>query len=94
MPLTRIGQILNEFYKKGCQEKSSASTGVTRLFLEIQPTLFRYPEGVRLVVHSRKLSRLLVAKLECARHGKQDECQPWFYPRLVAYRYFWLSEGA
>ena len=21
------------------------------------------------------------------------ECQPWFYPRLVAYRYFWLSEG-
>jgi hypothetical protein len=65
-----------------------------RWFLEIQPTLFRYPEGVRLVVHSRKLSRLLVAKLECARRGKQDECQPWFYPRLVAYRYFWLSEGA
>jgi hypothetical protein len=20
--------------------------------------------------------------------------QPWFYPRLVAYGYFWLSEGA
>ncbi len=20
--------------------------------------------------------------------------QPWFYPRLVAYRYFWFSEGA
>jgi len=20
--------------------------------------------------------------------------QPWFYPRLVAYSYFWLSEGA
>ncbi len=44
--------------------------------------------------HSRKLSRLLVAKLECARRGKQDEGQPWFYLRLVAYRYFWLSEGA
>jgi hypothetical protein len=20
--------------------------------------------------------------------------QPWFYPRLVAYGYFWFSEGA
>ncbi len=47
-----------------------------------------------LLSHSRKLSRLLVAKFECERRGKQDECQPWFYPRLVAYRYFWLSEGA
>ncbi len=29
--------------------------------------------------------------------GKRDlvlECQPWFYRRLVAYRYFWLSEEA
>ena len=33
---------VNEFYKKGCQEKSSASTGGSRFFLEIQPTLFRY----------------------------------------------------
>ena len=54
-------QKVNEFYKKGCQEKSSASTGGARLFLEIQPTLFRYPEEVRLVVHSRKVSLLLVA---------------------------------
>ena len=30
---------VNEFYKKGCQEKSSASTGGSRFFLEIQPTL-------------------------------------------------------
>jgi hypothetical protein len=21
-------------------------------------------------------------------------CQPWFYRRLFAYRFFWLSEGA
>jgi len=21
-------------------------------------------------------------------------CQPWFYLRLVAYSFFWLSEGA
>ncbi len=39
---------VNELYKKGCQEKSSASTGGARLFLEIQPTVFRYPEAVRL----------------------------------------------
>ncbi|MGA8859280.1 MAG: hypothetical protein WB506_04665 [Candidatus Sulfotelmatobacter sp.] len=44
--------------------------------------------------HSHTVSLLLVAKLECARRGKQDEGQPWFYLRLVAYRYFWLSEGA
>jgi hypothetical protein len=41
---------VSEFYKKGCQEKSSASTGGSRFFLEIQPTEFRYPEDVRLVV--------------------------------------------
>jgi hypothetical protein len=41
---------VNEFYKKGCQEKSSASTGESGLFLEIQPTVFRYAEDVWLVV--------------------------------------------
>jgi len=30
---------VNEFYKKGCQEKSSASTGGEICFLEIQPTV-------------------------------------------------------
>jgi hypothetical protein len=29
-----VGSV-NEFYKKGCQEKSSASTGGLRFFLEI-----------------------------------------------------------
>src|SRR5215469_14554019 len=32
---------VTEFYKKECQEKSSASTGVKVLFLEIQPTFHR-----------------------------------------------------
>jgi hypothetical protein len=36
-------ETLDEFYKKGCQEKSSAWSGGARLFREIQPTLFRYP---------------------------------------------------
>ncbi len=44
--------------------------------------------------YSHEVSLLLVAKLECARRGKQDDVKPWFYPRLVAYCYFWLSEGA
>jgi len=43
------------------------------LLLEIQPTVLRYPEDVRLVVHSRKLSLLLVAKFEWERRGKQDD---------------------
>jgi len=34
----REGAGVNEFYKKGCQEKSSASTGGEISFLEIQPT--------------------------------------------------------
>jgi hypothetical protein len=41
--LVRSGlSIDDEFYKKRCQEKSSAATGGSRLFLEIQPTLYRY----------------------------------------------------
>ena len=46
----RLDFHVNEFYKKGCQEKSSASTGGSKFFLEIQPTLFRYPEEGWLVV--------------------------------------------
>ena len=31
-----------------------------------------------------------------SRRSKQSgcECQPWFYLRLAAYSFFWLSEGA
>ena len=80
--------------KRDVKKKAPPRPEDREFVLEIQPTLFRFSEEVWLVVHSRKLSLRLVAKLECARRGKQDECQPWFYPRLVAYRYFWLSEGA
>jgi len=62
--------------------------------LRSSPLCFVTLKMFGLLFHSRKLSLLLVAKFECERRGKQDECQPWFYPRLVAYRYFWLSEGA
>jgi hypothetical protein len=39
-----FGPILNEFYKKGCQEKTSPSTGGREDFsLEIQPTDCKCP---------------------------------------------------
>ena len=47
--LTRIGQFLNEFYKKGCQEKSSASTGGD-LFSRSSPLCFVISEAVWRVV--------------------------------------------
>jgi hypothetical protein len=34
---------LNEFYKKGCQEKSSALAGAMGDLLEIQPTVVSLP---------------------------------------------------
>src|SRR5215469_1972033 len=64
---------LNEFYKKGCQEKSSASTGDRNRFSRSSPLCLVTSEGARLVVHSRTFSLLLLAKLECARCGKQDD---------------------
>ena len=45
-PLARVRspEILNEFYKKGCQEKTSPSTGGREDFsLEIQPTDCKCP---------------------------------------------------
>jgi hypothetical protein len=64
--------LVNEFYKKGCQEKSSASTGGDS-FSRSSPLCWVTSEDVRLVVHSRKLSLLLVATIEYARRGKQDD---------------------
>ena len=88
---------VNEFYKKGCQEKSSPSTGGENFFLEIQPTVVSLPW------RSLAFLSILVtfsADRDAARRAlessKRDGAswQPWFYPRLVAYGYFWLSERA
>jgi hypothetical protein len=88
--------VLNEFYKKGCQEKSSPSTGGEISFLEIQPTV------VSLLWRSCWLSILLsfsaegddAVEFERAASELVLQWQPWFYPRLVAYGYFWFSERA
>jgi len=46
---TRVRRrVLNEFYKKGCQEKSSSSTGGREDFcLDIQPTVCKCPPRFR-----------------------------------------------
>ena len=67
-----------------------------RCFLEIQPTV------VSLLWRSCWLSILLsfsadgddAVEFERAASELVLERQPWFYPRLVAYGYFWLSERA
>ena len=67
-----------------------------RLFLEIQPTVVSLPwrgcwlsmrlsfsaAGDDAVEFERAASELVLPR------------QPWFYPRLVAYGYFWLSQRA
>ena len=45
-----LAGFLNEFYKKGCQEKKLRLDRRRDFFLEIQPTLFRNPEDGWLVV--------------------------------------------
>jgi hypothetical protein len=48
-PLATLGTRVNEFYKKGCQEKSSASTGGDS-FSRSSPLWFVIPEEVWRVV--------------------------------------------
>ena len=88
---------VNEFYKKGCQEESSALTGGEILFSRSSPLKFRFPGEVRSLAHAHKFPPRRVAiaiKFERAASPTGAQGQPWFYPRLVAYGYFWFSEGA
>jgi hypothetical protein len=49
-----LGFMVNEFYKKGCQEKSSASTGGRDSFSRSSPLKFRFSVEVWLVVQARE----------------------------------------
>jgi hypothetical protein len=93
--VTRITESVNEFYKKGCQEKSSASTGGEILSRDPAHSSFVSLKQW-LVFHSRTVPCGWGKAIEFAKAASGDWFfgQPWFYPRLVAYRYFWLSEGA
>jgi hypothetical protein len=94
---SRVGPV-NEFYKKGCQEKSSASTGGRDFSLEIQPTVVSQPwrsiGGCLFLVGVSPLLVAMFIEFERAASRTGAQGQPWFYRRLVAYRYFWFSEGA
>jgi hypothetical protein len=87
----------NEFYQKGCQEKSSASTGGEIFFLEIQPTevslLWRSLADCPCSYVSSADGGVVI-EFQRAASQTAIQGQPWFYPRLVAYGYFWFSEGA
>jgi hypothetical protein len=102
--IERAHNLVNEFYKKGCQEKTSPSTGGREDFcLDIQPTVCKCPR-----FSSRDFALACLSFLWVSSFGGDDanrvlklgkrtlvlEGQPWFYRRLVAYRYFWLSEEA
>jgi hypothetical protein len=89
--------LVNEFYKKGCQEKSSASTGGEISFSRSSPLKFRFSGEAWPIAHAHKVSSADggdAIEFERAASQTAVQGQPWFYPRLVAYGYFWFSEGA
>src|SRR5579859_2803628 len=59
--------------KRDVKKKAPPRPEDRRCFSRSSPLCFVTSEDARLVVHSRKLSLLLVAKLGCARRGKQDD---------------------
>jgi hypothetical protein len=67
-------------------------------FLEIQPTeVFASLEKLGRLPMLIKFPPRMVAMPSSSRERQARllfKGQPWFYPRLVAYGYFWLSEGA
>jgi hypothetical protein len=86
---------VNEFYKKGCQEKTSPSTGVEILSRDPAHYSFISPEKLLFsILLSFSADGDDVGEFERAASELALQRQPWFYPRLVAYGYFWLSERA
>src|SRR5215469_3889008 len=83
------------FYKRGCQEKNfSSERDREKNFVSRSSPLSA--DGSELLFRSFDFI------LEWSQRPPILETwqairfswQPWFYPRLVAYRYFWFSEGA
>jgi hypothetical protein len=91
-------QGVNEFYKKECQEKSSASTGGREDFgLEIQPTAVSAPDSLERFCSGLFAIRvvhllMVMTAIESGNLASESwclQCLPWFYRRLEAYRHFW-----
>ena len=87
---------LDEFYKKECQEKNSASTGAEIFSRDPAHCSFvsREKFGLLSILVSFSADGYDAVGFERATSELVLERQPWFYPRLVAYGYFWLSERA
>ena len=83
-------------------KKTSPSAGSREIFcLDIQPTLQICPSIARegllwlALPFPRFIFRVVIAPVDSSDLASDSiPWQPWFYPRLVAYRYFWFSEGA
>jgi hypothetical protein len=76
--------------------KNSASTGVEILSRDPAHCRFTSLEkfGLLSMVVSFSAEGDDAIGFERAASGLVASRQPWFYPRLVAYGYFWLSERA
>ncbi len=93
--------LVSEFYKKGCQEKSSTSTGKARRLWSRRPA--HCSKCLPSELLGGACSSLVAISLEFMLDGDGanrvckswqaspwcDPCPPWFYRRLEAYRYFW-----
>ena len=94
---TEIGAI-----KRDVNKKASPVAGSREIFcLDIQPTVCRWLSIVREVLlwialpFPRFIFRVVIAPVDSSDLASDSiPWQPWFYPRLWAYRYFWFSEGA
>jgi hypothetical protein len=82
--------------KRDVKKKSFALTGGEISFSRSSPLKFHFSGEVWLVIHSVSSSADGDAAVEFKRAASERVAsrQPWFYPRLVAYDYFWLSERA
>jgi len=81
-------------YKRGCQDKYFAhDQREWEIHLAIQPcvgvSFLEFPFSVDSSRWRDDVLRLLTRTSSVV-----VRCQPWFYLRLVAYSFFWLSEGA
>jgi hypothetical protein len=92
-------EAVNEFYKKGCQEKKLRLDRRRDFCLDIQPTAVSVspdsPGGFALAClpslwgssadgdDADRVWKRLASEWWC------HPCPPWFYRRLEAYRYFW-----
>jgi hypothetical protein len=82
--------------KRDVKKKNFPTTGVE--IVSRHPAHLGYASlRAAMAFHSHKIFPLSVTMRSSLGERQVtgvDLCQPWFYPRLMAYDYFWLSEEA